>query len=360
MNGVRTASEKQKLMKDIAFWARARGRQAPTSKEGWKVLIAEYFSQRVAQEVVPYETEIPDDEATHLIDDGATIQIADPVPQGVFEDDWNQLLRQRAEAAIGPNGEALDDFDQEFQLLGTTRAELNAVAPFTRSNPPTLLNSVLGSQAIASNAPGSLAVNVANWIGDDAETTPVTVTFYEVQAFQISAPKASGIFRPYGIVKFGTRGVLATAEVDMDQQFTISGSQVTLEVAMEITSGGTTETMLLAGMLSFKPVVRTAPVTRTLYLGSIADAASVTVTVPNFAKSVTVWRGTAAVDTVACTIAFLDTIGLAGTYYIYTLAAGAYNNDPIPIAGNVRQITVTNNNGAGQASTFFCIFNLGI
>ena len=59
-----------------------------------------------------------------MIDDGSTTQIADPIREGIYEDDWNRLLRDRAKASIGPNGEVLDDFDTEFQLQGKSITEL--------------------------------------------------------------------------------------------------------------------------------------------------------------------------------------------------------------------------------------------
>ena len=285
MNGVRTASEKQKLMKDIAFWARARGRQAPTSKEGWKVLIAEYFSQRVAQEVVPYETEIPDDEATHLIDDGATIQIADPVPQGVFEDDWNQLLRQRAEAAIGPNGEALDDFDQEFQLLGTAKAALDAEATFVRANPPTVLAGTLGNSVLC--APGENLKQVCNWIGDDAESTAVAITF-TVGWDPVFSANAGAKF-PYARIEYGCRGLTVPVDVDigMGGQIVVGGSQVRVSVGLDTGSAG--DAIVIGAMMSFQTTNKVLPATRTQSV-TVPVADATTNTIPKFAKDVIFYR----------------------------------------------------------------------
>ncbi len=37
------------LMRQVAFFARARGKAKPTSQEGWKVLLAEYLAHKQAE-----------------------------------------------------------------------------------------------------------------------------------------------------------------------------------------------------------------------------------------------------------------------------------------------------------------------
>jgi len=111
--------------------------------------------------------------------------------------------------------------------------------------------------------------------------------------------------------------------------------------------------MKLAGMLSFYPVIRTTPVTRTKYIDFIA-AIAVNVVVPAFAKNVSVWRG--GVSTVALTLDFKDTAG--NVLYTFLLAAGSSMTDPIPLSDDVASIDVTKTAGADNAFDVRLIFEL--
>ena len=40
--------QKKALMRQIAFWARSHGKPAPTTPDGWKILVAEFTAQAMA------------------------------------------------------------------------------------------------------------------------------------------------------------------------------------------------------------------------------------------------------------------------------------------------------------------------
>lgn len=303
-----TEQQKKALMQQVARWARAQGKPRPVTQEGWKVLVAEFVAQaqayRLAQQAMQ-AAEAPEDGEggsegevvaggdVHLINDGVTVQIADRVPESPFISDWDQMLKDRAAAAIGPNGEMLDDFNQEFQYIGRQHAELQKVAPFTRTSPPSLLLGSLGGQA--ETVSGGEPVTVANWIGEDAETCPVTVVLGPIgqvsPSFTDTDPAVTPA-RPYATILFGTRGFSVSVDVDVGSgcAFTVNASSVMLKLGQpSAVAGLSNRTMVLTGMLSFKTGFRTTPVTRTLYWDSDVDGLNnARFAVPAFAKTVQV------------------------------------------------------------------------
>ncbi len=101
-----------------------------------------------------------------------------------------------------------------------------------------VLRGLLGSQ-INMN-PNLQPATVAYWVGnDESETLPVTVTFGTPQTLNQLQTINRLTARPYGIVQFGSRDMLLQAEVDIGRgtQFTVHGSSVTLQVAMDKATG---------------------------------------------------------------------------------------------------------------------------
>ncbi len=356
----------------------------------------------------------PSDKQTHVIDDGATQQIADfgavsvsDMPEGieetgnagqpldggerrdtqdilglaegahenirgstreVFRDDFTEHVRRLAVARIGPNGELLDDFDQLSRVQALEYQDLRAAAPFIRSAPPTALDSILGNVGIVravvigGAVPRGQVVELARWAGNDAETQAITVTF----GLAGSVPDTAGSgARPVGLVQFGTRGALAQVEIDIGVgcQLVVTGSAVIVSAAMEGTAwvlnggalivDGTEFAKSILGMLSFRSTLRTTPVTRSLYMDPLSAAAQ-TFAVPPFAKSVWFYRNNDA--SVSVTLEFLD--AATNPRYIVTLGTAVNMTNPIPLDGSIINVRVTRTAGADSFASL--IFELGL
>lgn len=261
------------------------------------------------------------------------------------DSDFTDLVRARNQAMQEADG---DDLAAEVIHRQDTHAALSEQAPFQRNNPVSVLQGNIGGTGIIKT--DGLPVSLAYWAGDDPETLPVTVTFAPLFPTDINF-NIGFLSRPYGIVQFGTKAYLFSVEVDIGRgvQFTISGSSVSIQAALDISgslvpSNGT-GSLTVAGMLSFHPIAKALSATRTLYLdaisGSGSQKTSTGVNIPYFARNVTIWRSD---PTIAVELFFQNTIN--GTpAYRYSIAANAFNLDPIPISGDVNLLNVSPNGG---------------
>lgn len=275
-----------------------------------------------------------------------------------------------ADQIAGATGLPTSGIEHKLSLRDQKWKNLVDVAPFARSNPPTILQGTLGGQQPVANGAGFVwptgsstilprKAQVAFWGGDDAETHPISVTFAPVQQIgDTPADAALGLnFLPYGIVQFGTRGFLVKAEVDIGTgvQFTVTGSQATLEVALDDPPNIATElgvgAMLLSGMLSFLPVIRTTNITRTLRADNVNQAAVATFDIPAFARSVFIYPS-------VYTTGFVASVRNSQTGLIYNynhVAGGSVMFQPLPLSGDAVRLDVV----PGAASTrITCVFNL--
>jgi hypothetical protein len=256
-------------------------------------------------------------------------------------------------ARINPVADQLQHF---ANMRNLKQAMNNAKAPAVSTNPASVLHGSLGNQVSVTTGQ---RVQVVNWNGDDSETTDLTVTLFPISRVS-DVTQPIGI-RAFGIVQFGTRGSLATVEVDIGKgcQFTVSGSSITVQVALDTISvlpPTITDTVFLSGMLSFKPILRTQQITRTLYADLTGSFG--TFQVPNFAKSVSLWKED---YTAAILMEFLDSSG--ATRYKYTIAAGPSVGklfEPVPLGGDIYQIRLSYVGGIGPNDNMDLIFNLGI
>lgn len=223
------------------------------------------------------------------------------------------------------------------------------VAKFTRINPASALQGILGNQTKVLQ--GGPAIEVANWgAASDAETLPVSVLLTPV-------PTPDPLFngpRPFAIIKYGTHGIVTVAEVDIGKgcQFTVPASTVIVQVGMDPNSAGLNGS--LAGMLSFYTIERTTNITRTRYV-DVWSGAATTILVPNLAKSVSVWR--TAPHTVSMSIDFVTIDGI--TVYTVLLPIDTYLFDPIPLSDDVDHIVITQTGGAAGQDVR-AIFNLSL
>lgn len=207
---------------------------------------------------------------------------------GPVDDDMDEL--DIADRIMGASPMGHTGLEGKVSLRDQKWQNLHSVAPWSRINPPSALRGTLGGQQ---QVVAGQKLIVANWAADDdAEALPVTITMAPVEQVNPSGAHSGQNFSPYGIVQFGTRGFSVLAEVDIGKgvQFTVGASAVSVQVALPTDNAAPANqtTMKLAGMLSFYPVTRTVPVTRTIRTSTFD--ASRSYLIPAFSKSFTFWR----------------------------------------------------------------------
>ena len=265
-----------------------------------------------------------------------------------------------------------DSLDHKAALRSNKWKNLNDIAAFVRQNPPSILGGIPGNQATVSNGnviagdQGIVTpVQVAVWQGSDEEATNITVTLGLVQPPLRPFSLTPGVWRPFAVLRFGTRGFQQAVEVDIAQgtQFTVSCSYANLSISLNVRQqprapfailpGGDVSTMSLSGMLSFREVTRTTNITRTHQVGNLS-ASALHIPIPAFAQSVSFWRAPSA--SVSVQLFFEDIYH--NTIYDFVLGATASMFDPIPIADGVMSISVTLL--AGNPTDSALIFNLNL
>lgn len=190
-----------------------------------------------------------------------------------------------------------DELANKARLRSLKHDALSQSAAFSRIQPTSVLKGitgnivdVIGATTVPTGAPSTINTpQVAFWPGEDEETLPVTIMFTPAQDITFPASAADPALRPYGVIQFGSHGVPARLEVDigLGVQLTVGASQVTLSVGLDSIVGVTPQ-MRLGGTISFYPIVRTLPVTRTRYAdapNAIAGA-SLFFSVPSFSGNV--------------------------------------------------------------------------
>ncbi len=168
------------------------------------------------------------------------------------------------------------------------------------------------------------------------------------------------VVSPFARVVWGTRGFLGTADVDIGTgcQFTVSASQIRVEVGLDNIgiAGGT---MNLSGMLSFRSIMRTSPLTRTLVQAVTTDDIY---PIPPFSKRVWVYRE-GALPLVAVTINLLDSSqSPIATYVMQAMSAtvpavGSFMFDPITLPNQAYFVELVY---AVGPSSLRCVFDLDI
>lgn len=295
------------------------------------------------------------DEPIHIYDHGTNMQIVDPKHEGPFQDDWDHMVEQKERATVGPNGEQLSEFDSKFQEQGAQAQALQDQAPFTRTNPPSALAGILGSSMFraASDPP----VTVAYWVGDDAESCPVTVTLSPAGQVSVSGLAA---LSPYAIVQWGTRACTNTIEVDIGKgvQFTVGGSQVTVSVALDSPGFSTPNGMTLAGMLSFQEAASHGPALTRSKAVAVSGNSNQVIAVPPFARSVQFWEELPPGPGVSTAFRLEFWNSLSISQYIYVNTVGSYMLTPIPLTSSITQINVVDTVGGGHNGVL--VFQLGL
>ncbi len=324
-------------------------------------------------EETPYMPQVTDDDgspgfrpyvdANIAFDQAAGIDLKsrDPeMPDDEFaaDDELAHRLRQHEEAATDSVGAAVSDIAQLAQVSRMRHAEVTSRAKYVRINPESAYRALLGGQQLMSTANPAVPVQVATWTSEsDVETTAVTIQFLPVvTSVPVNMTFGERPIRSYGVINFGTRGVY-TVEVDvgLGQQLTLGASEVSLQVALEDTRslGVIDRTIVLAGMLSFLPCVRTAPLTRTKYIDGLATGGFSQVIIPPFAKKLDVFRDQG--NASAYTIILLDTAFVSG--YTVNVPAGAIPT-AIVLAGDITRVIILQT--AGPVTDYHLVFELGL
>jgi hypothetical protein len=129
-----------------------------------------------------------------------------------------------------------------------------------------------------------------------------------------------------------------------------------LQLALEATTPKTTTKMKLTGMLSFKPCVRTTPITRTVYINALAGAGGLSSTpIPPFAKNVRILRRDSTNAMIIVLVRYT-----AQDIVTFARAASAQETamDPIPLPGNAAYLQIQNN--GALASDVAVIYELAL
>lgn len=298
----------------------------------------------------------PFDREVHLIDDGGLTEIADTeLRQGgggdsIFADDFTHMVEQRERAMFGPNGEPLDDFDQNLMIREQQRREIAEQGDDTHqtNNPSSWDRGLLGGNVIVQ--PGTATAQgqtqtVAYWPGDDFETLPVVVTIAPLMPLPAGAQ-----VRPFARVRWATRNGEFTAEIDCGtgMQFCITASSVYVDVGQD---AGSNQQIQVYGALSYWGTNTATPAYRTSYIDSIGIAATVNVKRPAFATTL---FGFERASNGAYTLNFRDINGtLIGSR---SYAAANYIINPISLPNDCASIDVVN--GSGGIDTVRLVWGL--
>lgn len=221
----------------------------------------------------------------------------------------------------------IDGLSHKAALMHGTELVQREVANWVRTQPPSSSRAPLGNvvmtqpapltPAIASVSPNnftSVAVSgtpteVARWVGDDVETTNVTITagFIKSLSQQLGNFVNGSRERPYAIILWGTRGFSLRAEVDVGRgfQFTVNGSSVVLQFAqMSSSLTQVAPGIELAGLLSYRECTHENELTRTIYIDAMPPfdpgtgffSRTQEIIIPAFATSFSVLRSDARAD----------------------------------------------------------------
>lgn len=354
----------QQLRAAFVAWARSRGHTAPPTEEGLRVLVAQFLAEAMQrgqraeeppQLVGADQAEHADHKINLLRDSGGMLDIADPETEN---SDFGEFIRQRAAAMDEADG---DDLAAGIIHRGADTAKLQAQAPFQRTDaPPSAVEAVLGNVATLTWGESK---QVAQWSGPDVDTRPLTVTIGVINLDWATPAGVSfgGEFRPYATLLWGSGGFSYTVEVDLAKgaQWTVGASSAFLTITLPHSTDEPAGLALkAAGSFSYQPCMRTAPITRTVYINS-PPLSNNAAQVPAFAKKVTVWRSNAKAGIQ------IELFGQSpGDSFIVERAAAASIPettvpDAILLQGNPATIGIANTS-ITETTRCMCVFELDI
>ena len=270
------------------------------------------------------------------------------VDENIVGDEFHEKLRQRVDATVGYDGSPRDDLSA---LAGAQQAQHEAamsLANYVRVNPPTASRAVLGGRVISLTADlqGKPPIQVVNWVGDDIEACPITVSL-NPSIIQLSPKIEVGGIRAFADIIWGSRDGLQQMRVDIGAgtQFTIAGSVVYVSLGIQpfTVAYAANVQVTLNASIAFYTTNKAVPVTYTDYLDDLGNGAtSEYIFRPSYAAELSVEKTGAD----AFTIHFYNFTGTE--IYTRVIAAGTYQNTPISLSQDVAKIKITNSSGSAQ------------
>lgn len=271
------------------------------------------------------------DEFTNLM---GSINRAFALPDGSFADDLSAMVSMREEQQIREDGET----------------------PRVLITPPSARKGLLGGAALMAN--GAPAQRVVNWSADRMdEAIPLSIFVGPVASDPLGVfPTAGAQNRGYAnIYWLGGRGVPMSAQVDVGKgkHFNLHGSFCAVDVGLD--AGNAAGSMSLGAWLSFYPVSRQTPMTRTIYIAALAAAGTSTQIIPSCATGLLPLQVDLATFTSSgILMTFRDRN--ANVIYRDTLLTNGSQVAPIPLSDDAYDVVITNNEAG--AVTMRLIFEL--
>ncbi len=245
-----------------------------------------------------------------------------------FRDDLAEHMAADDEASVDVTGRPMSDLERMAAVAGKKAQAIQVVAPFVRVNPETASRALLGGRA--SVRPGQDPQLVINWVGEDVEAVPVTISFNPILDLSTDTVIPRGFVR----IMWGTRDGIQTVDVDLGSggQLTVCASVVYVYVGSQTF---TNTNITIAASLGFYPCVRTEPLTFTNYMEA-SPTGPYTFYRPAFASHVYFERYD---ETNAWTLDFR-----AQTSGIYTrkVLVNGYLLAPVKLSNDVTKIVCTN------------------
>ena len=274
--------------------------------------------------------------AAELAERGVDPQLALKMPRQ--EVDRKAMYRRSADPTEGAVEEGADPETPASDARAANLVAFEEKAKYVRVNPP---SAWAGSQGnVQTVRGGGPELPLAWWQGDeDPEAQPVTITILPLigDIRPTGVASSAQVYRPYANVKWGSRGMVAEADVDigLGTQFTVGASSV-------FVSGGAdsgSQPVTVGGMISFWSIHRQQVVTRTSYINTLAAAAESNIVIPNFANSLAYFMRTDPTGQVR--FRFYD-IDETAEPWVGTFGANQYQTSPIILPNDAMRLEVTN------------------
>jgi hypothetical protein len=277
-------------------------------------------------------------------------------PDDEYGDDLEHEAQQRQEAE-DTVGAGASDLTVLNRLQEVKKREQAARSPYININPESAARALLGNGLDVTAEPGEVSPQfkqVASWGGVDVETRPVSIMFAPVKQIIYPPPLVATpmFFRPVGRIFFGTGGFTNQIDIDMARgcQLTVPASQVTLQVGLDgVPLASQAVQMTLGGSISFMPIIRTTPITRTIYFDPLGGGLSLPVIIPFFAKRVTLLTAAGGAMTIEFTDAAVATV-IASVIIASSAASLAI---PVNIPNDATFVAISNAGGPVEARLIF-------
>ncbi len=279
-----------------------------------------------------------------FVDESESFEVQEGLikPENEDEEDLRDELKEHIdmneEATVDVTGRPMSDLERMATVAHRKAQAIAEVAPYRRINPETANRALLGGRGII--RPGQEPVQVVNWVGEDVESLPVTITLNPTTRVATGAPNC---FRGYVQLQWGTRDGISTALVDVGYGTQITVVASTVYVALGLDSSAT-DPLELSASLGYYTCLRNEPPTFTTYI-TLGAGGNVLTDRPAFASSVNFYAsipvGGASFGITLYFIGQADTVAYSQSY---TSGAGqsVIVSIPIKLANDIVAVTVEN------------------